>query len=120
MINFKDVLQHSLCEGLSFTGDHQMPRVSSYLGDLPKELISFNRARALKNGADAGVHFYIRDVFFECFWNCPQRYLEMFKKFSCVISTDFSVYANMTFAEVLWTHIVTNFLQLGYKRMVLP
>lgn len=102
MNNFKDVLQHELCTGLSFTGGHQMPRVSSYLGELPKELMSFNRARAQKNGANAGIHFYIRDVFFECFWNCPSKYLDLFRKFYCVISTDFSVYANMTMPEVMW------------------
>lgn len=82
-----------------------MPRVKPYLGELPKELISFNRARALRNGADAGVHFYIRDSFFECLWNCPTKYTNMLKKYTCMISTDYSVYANMTMPEVMWnTH----------------
>lgn len=120
MKNFKDVLQHSLCTELSFTGEHQMPRVNSYLGELPKELIAFNRARALKKDAGAGIHFYIRDTFFECLWKCPSRYLELFKRFHCVVSTDFSVYADMTMPEVIWNSFRNKLLAAWLQKNGVP
>lgn len=116
MEHFKDVLQHELCNGLSFTGDHQMPRVKPYLGELPKDLISFNRARASRSISDAGIHFYIRDVFFECFWNSPSKYINLFRKHPCVISTDYSVYANMTMPEVMWNNYRNKLLAAWMQR----
>lgn len=52
-------LQLRLCKEVAFTDIHQMPIVKAFIGDIPNELISFNRARTLKCAQDKAIHFYI-------------------------------------------------------------
>lgn len=100
---YKIPLQHSLCKDLSYTDKFHMPKVKPYTGPIPTEVISFNRARAMSSGKpDAAVHFYIQDVFFNCVWNAPEKYVKMFQRFWGIISTDYSVYADMVMPEVMW------------------
>ena len=40
----------------------------------------------------SGLHFYHDDYKFECVWNYPERYIDFFKKFKCIIMPDFSLY----------------------------
>ncbi len=100
--NYKIPLQHELCKNLSYTDIYQMPKVKPYIGEIPSEMISFNRARASRKNPVAAIHFFIQDIFFNCVWNAPAKYLEMFRQFWGVISTDYSVYADMTKPEVVW------------------
>lgn len=113
---YKIPLQHSMCKDLSYTDKYQMPKVKPYVGPVPSEIISFNRARAMRgSNLDAGVHFYIQDSFFNCVWNSPTRYEKMFKRFWGVISTDYSVYADMVMPEVLWNSFRNKLLTAWFQ-----
>lgn len=113
---YKSPLHHLLCKNLLFTSDFQMPKVKPFEGIAPSELLSFNRARALKHNPNVGVHFYIHDNFFNCVWNTPYRYVEMFKGFWGIISTDFSVYADMTKSEVMWNSFRNKLLAAWFQQ----
>ena len=110
-------LQHKLCKDLSFTDKYQMPKVKAYSGPVPSEILSFNRARAMYNSKpDAAVHFFIHDTFFNCVWNSPEKYLKMFERFWGVISTDYSVYADMVLPEVMWNSFRNKLLAAWLQR----
>lgn len=115
-INYKIPLRHYLCEDLSLTDEYQMPRVKPFEGEIPSEIMSFNRARALKQNPSIGVHFYVHDSFFNCVWNAPTKYVEMFKRFWGIISTDYSVYAEMTISEVMWNSFRNKLLAAWYQK----
>lgn len=101
-IRHKIPLKHQLCLEVSFTSRYQMPLVQPYYGDIPERIIAFNRARGHAPAANAAVHFYIADAFFECVWNNPTTYLPMLQRFPFVISTDYSLYSDMLMPEVIW------------------
>ena len=69
---------------------------------IPERIIAFNRARGHAPAANAVIHFYIADAFFECVWNNPTTYLPMLQRFPFVISTDYSLYSDMLLPEVMW------------------
>lgn len=94
-------LEHQLCTEVTFTSKYQMPLIQPYLGPIPSEIISFNRARGHAIGQKA-IHFYIADAFFECVWNRPDVYLPMLQKCPFIISTDYSLYSDMLLPEVMW------------------
>lgn len=98
---YKIPLKHQICAEVSFTNRYNMPIIQPYLGEIPKKVLSFNRARA-HTPKDAAVHFYVADVFFECVWNRPEVYLPRLQEFPFVISTDFSLYSDMLAPEVIW------------------
>ncbi len=115
--NYKIPLQHSMCKDLSYTDKYQMPKVKPYVGPVPSEIISFNRARAMRGvNPDAAVHFYIQDSFFNCVWNYPIKYEKMFERFWGVISTDYSVYADMLKPEVMWNSFRNKLLAAWFQR----
>ena len=60
---------------------------------MPPRLISF---RECQESADyeAGVHFFVDDVYFEKVWSNPTQWIKHLSKFSCVITPDFSVYCD--------------------------
>ena len=68
---------------------------------VPAKLIDFNEAMSSTDYA-AGVHFYIDDYRFERIWNQPERYIEILKRFDCVLTPDFSLYEDMPEAMCLW------------------
>ena len=70
-----------------------LPTHISNLQDIP--LQGFNYALKEKNPEKIGVHFFLHDYQFERVWNYPDRYTEILKKFSFVLSPDFSPYADM-------------------------
>ena len=59
----------------------------------PPRLISFRECRDSMD-YEAGVHFFVDDVYFEKIWNNPRPWIKFLSKFSCVIMPDFSVYCD--------------------------
>jgi hypothetical protein len=57
-------------------------------------LIPFSAAAKSKDYG-CGVHFYIDDYRFERVWNKPEVYIDMLRKFDCVLTPDFSTYTDM-------------------------
>lgn len=67
----------------------------------PPDLISFNFCKSTSDYTP-GVHFCIDDYQFTRVWNNPRSYLDMLRKFDCVVCPDFSIYIDMPFPMKLW------------------
>lgn len=65
--------------------------------------IGFNEAMSSKH-TDCGVHFFLDDYQFERLWNNPDRYIELLQKYNCVLSPDFSLYADYPRALQIYNH----------------
>lgn len=93
----KDVFNSFLVKNATYDGYDEIPRIiTSNL--LPDNLISFSTARTNKTKLvkkNTWVHFYENDSTFECFWRSPQKYLPLLKRYSGVISPDYSLYYDM-------------------------
>lgn len=68
---------------------------------VPDHLIDFCTALH-SNDYAAGVHFFLADYRFERIWKEPQRYISILKRFSCVLTPDFSLYLDMPLAMKIW------------------
>ena len=68
---------------------------------VPDDLMAFNYCKSAKE-FNEGVHFFIDDYQFERLWNRPLEYIELLKKFECVLTPDFSLYMDMPRPMQLW------------------
>ena len=67
----------------------------------PNKLICFSNVNRMDDFS-VGVHFFMDDFRFERIWKMPNRYIPLLKKFSCVLSPDFSLFADMPVAQQIW------------------
>lgn len=81
-----------ILSGVGF-GNFEMPELKEASG-MPTQLVGFNYARTTKK-YDSFIHFYLDDYQFERVWNCPQKYVNLFKKFEGIFTPDFSLYKDM-------------------------
>ena len=89
----------------------------------PGNLLAFHQVRTFRGDRRGlGVHFFIDDAQFERLWNRPGCYLEMLKGFDCVLTPDFSMFADMPLAAQIWNHYrkmaLGQFLQQNGFRVV--
>ncbi|MDO4569112.1 MAG: DUF4417 domain-containing protein [Planctomycetia bacterium] len=85
-------------------GTFDIPEVQR-VNDVPQKLIPFHQVKSFRGTrAEMGVHFFIDDYQFERVWNNPERYAKMLQGFACVLSPDFSMYADMPLAMQIWNH----------------
>ena len=90
-----------LFEDLIIESAFGMPLQPIYKGEIPCELLSFNKAVAQKR-YDTTVHFYINDKEFTRILTYPEKYLEILKRFKSVIAPDFSQYIEMPYPMKLY------------------
>ena len=64
----------------------------------------FNYARSEKSRAGKGVHFFLDDYQFNSVWQTPDKYLDMFRQFTHVMSPDFSTYTDFPKAIQIYNH----------------
>lgn len=83
-----------LLDGLVLDGKNEMPRMIPFVGCIPASVLPFNRAMTATRH-DCAVHFFIDDYQFERLWRQPEKYLPVLKRFPCVMSPDFSLFADM-------------------------
>jgi len=96
------ILQHRICQDLSFTGKYQMPVVKSVACPIPDEISAYYRTstRRLENCVS---HFYTSDTRIERVWKHPNAVLnELLNEDIWVIGPDFSVYADLLFSQQIW------------------
>lgn len=67
---------------------HEIPTIDRWIGF---NYVKTTHKKKLKNTA---VHFFIDDYQFERVWNQVNIYTPLLKKFSCVLSPDFSMYTD--------------------------
>lgn len=77
----------------------------------PTDLMSFNFAKSAKDH-NCGIHFCIDDYQFERVWTRPENYVELLRRFECVVTPDFSVYTDMPRAIANWN--IYRAFALGY------
>ncbi|MDR1183740.1 MAG: DUF4417 domain-containing protein, partial [Coriobacteriales bacterium] len=61
---------------------------------IPDRLRTFTSCARCTDHA-AGVHFFLDDYRFEWAWSDPLRYVDMLRRFECVLTPDFSCYVDM-------------------------
>ena len=81
----------------------------------PKELVGFNYAKTASK-FDVGIHFFIDDYQFERLWNAPEKYLDLLKRFECVVMPDFSLYLDMPLPMQAWNSYRSKALALWWQR----
>lgn len=95
------------------TGFYQMPIIKRE-DFIPNDLIGFNYAKTSKN-KNTGIHFYIDDYQFERVWNKPAEYIEILRKYECILSPDFSLYMDMPMAMKIWNIYRSRFIGQYYQ-----
>ena len=82
-------------EGISYESDFWEFPIIKRESYIPSDLISFNEILKVKPIQDCGIHFFNHDYQFERIWTYPDRYLEIVKRWGCMLSPDFSTYLDM-------------------------
>ena len=81
-----------------------IPKVKPCIEVGTTEFIPFNCAKTDKHPENKGIHTFVDDYQINRVWNYPERYIELFKRFNCVMSPDYSLYTNYPLALQLWNH----------------
>lgn len=86
-------------------GKYDIPEILPVY-ELPeiKEWIGFNYVLSDKNPEGKAVHFFVDDYQFERVWNNPDAYIDLLKRYVCVLAPDFSPYGDMPLATQLYNH----------------
>lgn len=114
MRNRKDVFKFDIIQKLRFT-EKGMPILKG-TDFVPKELISFNYALTERDKRSKGVHFFIDDYQFERIWTEPNKYLNLLRKFACVIMPDFSMYRNIPKPMQIWNSYRSKLIASYYEQ----
>ena len=93
-------LQKRIFDGV---GEYGIPQIQPAIYQ-ECEWISFNSARSEKNRTGNGVHFFLDDYQFNAVWQSPDKYLDMFRQFTHVMSPDFSTYTDFPKAIQIYNH----------------
>ena len=85
---YDDGFNGYLVDGATFIGESGIPVLQRMNNlQIPKELIPFPKSR--KNSSKRKfVHFYTHDEQFQCVFNHPEKYVELFKTYDGIISPD--------------------------------
>ena len=100
MLNFEN-LDKAIFEG---AGAFEVPEILPVGFCDVTDFIPFNYAKTHKHAAEKGVHFFIDDYQFERVWNAPDSYVNMLRKFKCILAPDFSTYTDMPAALQIYNH----------------
>jgi hypothetical protein len=95
-----DTFHAYLVKGAKFTGVEEFPSIES-CNEIPENLIPFSHMKDITD-YNQFVHFYEEDRKIEPFWNNPNRYLRLIKKFTGIITPDFSLYRDMPLVQQKW------------------
>ena len=70
----------------------------------PTDTIDFRESlsRTLSNYANKSVNFYLHDEKFESVWNSPDRYIDHFRAFDCILGLDYSIDTQMPLVMQMW------------------
>jgi len=95
-----DVFKSELVIGATFSPIYELP-ILRKTDFKPSAAIPFEKASKASNH-NRWVHFYTHDVQFQCVWNNPKQYIEMFKRFDGIITPDYSLYRDLPIAMQIW------------------
>ena len=75
-----------------------------------EKFIGFNFAKTSKDFENVGIHFFIDDYQFSRLWERPDDYLNLLKKFGCVLTPDFSTYTDFPKSVQIYNHFRKHWL----------
>ena len=96
-------------------GRFQMPYINKVLF-CPNHLIRFPEAMKLSHYS-AGIHFFIDDYRIEPLWRSIDKYIPKLKKYSAVLSPDFSLLTDMSVAQQIWNTYRSRLVASVLQRM---
>lgn len=120
MKNLNDSFKWNRLEGVKITSDYDMPVVAPVNNVHPRNFVSFNNAKYCKDKGNSWYHFYIHDAHFERIWNDPDKYLQMLGQFEGGISTDFSLYLDMPWAQQIYNSWRNKYMAVLLQRQGKP
>lgn len=82
---------------------------------VPNGLTTFEVATSDKH-PDEFAHFFIDDYRFERLWNDPEKYVPVLKRYSGVLSPDFSLYTDMPLPMQVWNSYRSKALASYWQR----
>ncbi|MBP3887890.1 MAG: DUF4417 domain-containing protein [Cellulosilyticum sp.] len=86
-------------------GEYNIPVIKPVYEQDVTFWLGFNYVKSTKKATPhTGVHFFLDDPQFERVWYSPNTYVPYLKKFSCVLSPEFSVYVNFPKAIQIFNH----------------
>lgn len=101
-------------------GDYGIPELAPTQMDDMCEFIPFNHALSLKAESNLGIHFFIDDYQFTRVWTKIDRYLSVFMRFKCILTPDFSIYADMPKALQVYNHYRKHWIGAYLQRYGIP
>lgn len=103
-----------LYDVLEADGIYEMPIIKKE-DYIPDKLVGFNYAKTSKE-YDSAIHFYLDDYQFERLWNNPDKYIDLFKKYECIFTPDFSLYMDMPLSMKIWNTYRSRLLGQYYQK----
>ena len=115
-----DLFKTYYWQGAELEGAKQMPKLSG-TRHLPLNPVSFTERNNV-NPAEHTLDFFIYDYLFECIWSNADKYIPMLRKFSNVITTDYSMYPEMLPAQREWNcmrnRVMAYYMQINGIRII--
>ena len=109
----KDVFNAFMVENANYAGNLEIPILDT-CNEIPKDLVCFSKINQ-STDYKSWIHFYEHDYVIERIWKNPRKYLPIIKKFSGIITPDFSLYRDMPLAmqinNVLRSRMVGRWMQ---------
>ena len=92
-----------------------MPVVRKQDFEYPENWIPFNLAKSCKHPENTGIHFFLDDYMFNAVWVYPERYIELFRRFRCIASPNFSLYRDFPVAVQIYNKYRNSWLSAYYQ-----
>ena len=94
IIKFKPFKYYDYLNGANLVGSERYPELQPTHIILDR-VIGFNEKNSIKTPNDYYLDHFIDDYHFESVWGNCDRYLDKYRQFKGVVTTDFSVYRDM-------------------------
>lgn len=105
-------LDKSLFRG---SGKYDIPIIKP-LNEIPHgDFMPINYAKAEKSPLGKNLHCFVDDYQLIRFWNNPDKYIQMLKRFCAVCSPDFSTYSDMPFVMQIYNHYRKHWLSAYWQ-----
>lgn len=100
-------------------GKYDIPQIepvsAEEIGEI-KQWIGFNYVLSDPDPDGKAVHFFLDDYQFERLWTNPDKYIEKLRRYRCVLSPDFSPYADMPMATQIFNHYRKHWLAVYLQK----
>lgn len=118
-----DIFKTYYFDNATLVGKYRLPLLKS-TQFVPKDVISFNERKQLKDNDKRWLDFFIDDALFECVWTNADKYYKHLKKANGIITTDFSMYPELLPGNRIWNitrnRILAYHMQVHMKLNIVP